>query len=89
MKKLEELSVQEKLRLICGKDAWHTEDFDGALDSVSVSDGPVGLRTMREENGETVTIPAVAFPSVQLLANTWNTELAKGMGEALADECYD
>lgn len=89
MKKLEELSVQEKLRLICGKDAWHTEDFDGALDSVFVSDGPVGLRTVREENGTEMTIPAVAFPSVQLLANTWNTELAKGMGEALADECYD
>ena len=89
MKKLEELSVQEKLRLICGKDAWHTEDFDGKLMQIFVSDGPVGLRTMKEEGGEWTTIPAVAFPSVQVLANTWNTELAQRTGEALADECYD
>lgn len=89
MKKLEELSVQEKLRLICGKDNWHTEDFGGKLESISVSDGPVGLRTMKETDGEWTTIPAVAFPSVEVLANTWNIELAKGMGEALADECYD
>ena len=89
MIKLEELSVQEKLRLICGKDFWHTEDFDGKLPQLSVSDGPVGLRTERQEGGESTTIPAVAFPSVQLLANTWNTQLAKETGEALADECYD
>ena len=61
MKKLEELSVQEKLRLICGKDFWHTEDFDGKLPQLSVSDGPVGLRTERQEGGESTTIPAVAF----------------------------
>ena len=89
MKTLQELTAEQKLRLICGKDAWHTEDFGGELPQIFVSDGPVGLRTMREDRGEWTTIPAVAFPSVQLLANTWNTALARGTGEALADECYD
>lgn len=51
---------------------------------------PVGLRTVRvREDGKEETIPAVAFPSVQVLANTWNTERAKEMGAALADECLD
>lgn len=89
MKTLQALSTDEKLRLICGKDAWHTEDFGGKLPQIFVSDGPVGLRTMKEEQGEWITIPAVAFPSVQMLANTWNKELARETGEALADECYD
>ena len=55
-----------------------------------VSDGPVGLRTEREtEDGKTETIPAVGYPSVQLLANTWSTACAALMGECLADDSLE
>lgn len=42
--KIENLTIREKLRLICGKDYWHTEDFGGKLPSVTMSDGPVGVK---------------------------------------------
>lgn len=90
MKKItvKDLTAEEKLRLICAKGAWYTEDFGGKLPTVCVSDGPVGLRAERfDEKGEKYTVPAVAYPSVQLLANTWNRACAREMGECLADDC--
>ena len=81
-----ELTVEEKLRLICGKDMWHTEDFDGKLPFVSMSDGPVGVRkvvSMRED-GWQIAAPSIAYPAIQTLANTWNEDCAQEMGEALA-----
>ncbi len=92
MKRLtvKDLSVEEKLRLLCSKGFWYTMDFDGKLPSVSVSDGPVGVRAERKnEKGETITLPSVSYPSAQLLANTWNKACAKLMGECLADDCYE
>ena len=41
MKTVKELSAEEKLRLICGKGRWYTEDFGGKLPQIMVSDGPV------------------------------------------------
>ncbi len=78
MKRLtvKDLSVEEKLRLLCSKGFWYTMDFDGKLPSVSVSDGPVGVRAERKnEKGETITLPSVSYPSAQLLSNTWNKAL--------------
>ena len=84
------LTAEEKLRLLCGDGAWHTADLAGKLPKLRVSDGPVGLRTERmNEEGESETIPAVAYPSIQILANTWNLSRAKDMGEALADDCKE
>ena len=68
-----QLTAEEKLRLICGKDCWHTEGLGGKLTELFVSDGPVGLRTVRVvEDSKEETIPAVGYPSVQILANTWS-----------------
>ena len=84
------LTSEQKCRILCGQGAWHTDGLNGKLPQIFMSDGPVGLRTVRvREDGKEETIPAVAFPSVQVLANTWNTERAKEMGAALADECLD
>lgn len=88
--KLSDLTVEEKLRLICGKDAWHTEDFGGKLPAVSMSDGPVGLRTMYQtESGAWETYPAVAYPSMQVLANTWSEDCARLMGECLGEDAAE
>lgn len=87
---VKELTTEEKLRLLCSNGFWYTVDFGGKIPSVAVSDGPVGLRTERKnEKGETVTLPSVSYPSAQSLANSWDTELAKKMGECLADDCYE
>lgn len=87
---VKDLTVQEKLRLICGQDCWHTVSLGGKLPQITVSDGPNGLRTEQtDENGKTYAIPAVAYPSIQLLANTWSTESARTMGACLADDCLE
>lgn len=92
MKKISanDLTAEEKLRLICGQDCWHTVSLGGKLPQIMVSDGPTGLRTEQTgEDGKTFTIPAVVYPSIQLLANTWSTECARVMGACLADDCLE
>ncbi len=85
-----DLTVEEKLRLLCSSGFWFTSDLDGKLPTVCVSDGPVGVRAERiNENGEVYTLPSVSYPSSQSLANTWNEECARLMGECLADDCRE
>ena len=87
---LKKFTLEEKVRLVAGKDTWHTDDLDGKVYKVKVSDGPVGLRTPNlggEWGGK--TIPAVAFPSTQVLSQTWTPALAYKTGELLADECIE
>ncbi len=87
---LKTLSVKEKIKLCIGKDNWHTEDLNGRLYCVTVADGPIGLRVVTYgENGEKITQPAIAYPSIQVLSQAWNKELAYKMGECLADDCIE
>lgn len=87
---VKDLTAEEKLRLICGKGFWNTEDLGGKLPTVTVSDGPLGLRkVVKEETGAEHDKPSLAYPSAQSLANTWNRELAKEMGGCLADDCLE
>lgn len=84
------LTIQEKLRMLCAADRWRTYDCDGKLPSLFVSDGPVGLRTeCVDGNGKTIEMPSVAYPAIQTLANTWNKELARKIGECLADDAIE
>ena len=90
MRSLQELTTEEKLRLICAKGFWNTEDIDGKVPSLSVSDGPVGVRKVAaDENGKQYDLPSVAYPAIQCLANSWSEELARSMGEVLADDCLE
>ena len=87
---VKDLSAEEKLRLICSDGRWHTPDLGGKLPRVAVSDGPIGLRKENiYEDGRVETVPAISYPAVQSLANTWNAECARLMGEALADDCIE
>ena len=46
----------------------------------------MGVR-MPDENGK--DIPSVAYPSLQVLANTWNTDVVRKYAECVADDCLD
>ena len=86
---VKDLTAAEKLRLICSDGFWYTVSLDGKLPQVCVSDGPVGLRKeIRKETG-VETVPATAYPAIQCLANSWNRECARAMGESLADDCIE
>ena len=92
MKTVKELTAEEKLRLICGKDSWHTEDLGGKIPAVTMADGPAGLRIVckRDEvSGKEDSIPAVAYPAVHMLANSWDPAVARKMGECLGDDSLE
>ncbi len=87
---LSKLTIDEKMKLVAGKDFWHTEDFNGKLYMVTVSDGPIGLRKPSIGTAwQSKDIPAIAYPSTEVLAQTWNPELAYKTGECLADDCIE
>ena len=82
------LSAEEKIRLLAGKDEWHTETLEGRLYEVTLTDGPMGVRMPYKNSDGTVSVhPATAFPSSQILAQTWCTELAYETGKMIASEC--
>ena len=87
---VKDLTVEQKLRLICGKDFWHTCDFDGKLPSVRVTDASMGVRMPEVDDswcgGDK---PSVAYPSLQMLANTWDLETVRTFAECVADDCLD
>ena len=89
--KVENLTLDEKLTLLCGKEhTMNIEYFDGKLPKITMSDGPHGLRCVRcDENGKSHAVPATAMPSLGVIANAWNCDLAKLDGEVIADECVE
>ena len=89
-KTLNDLTAEEKLRLICGKDCWHTCDFDGKLPFIRVTDASMGVRMpVDPEQWSSGDKPSVSYPSMQMLANTWNLEIVKTYAECVADDCLD
>ena len=87
MKDFKHLSTEEKLRLICGKDFWHTDDLNGKIPCVKMTDASMGVR-MSNEDGS-VDKPSVSYPSSQMLANTWNLQTVRAYAECVADDCLD
>ena len=85
------ISNSDKVKLVMAKDWWETEDLDGTLGKVKVSDGPVGLRCLAVTDSwaNDSIYPSVAYPCYQMLSQTWNLEMAHKMGRAIADDCID
>lgn len=82
---LKELSIDEKISLLCGKDSWHTENIDRlGLRSITMNDGPHGLRIPLDEGG---SIPATCFPPAATFACSYDNDLIESVGSAIAKEC--
>lgn len=88
---IEKFTDLEKIELVVGKNDWQTNDLGGKLPSIVVSDGPVGLRhiNLNKLPEKYETIKSVAYPSFQVLSQTWDLDLAVEMGSAIADDCID
>lgn len=85
-----DLTLEEKLRLLTGKNTWQTSDLGGKLPSLFLSDGPNGLRKLKNPevpDGNKETVPATAFPSAVTIANSWDVDVAKEVAGAIAQEC--
>ncbi len=80
---LAQLTLEEKVSLLSGANFWETVAIDRlGVPSVKVSDGPNGARGGVTENGPT----AAVFPSGIALGASWNVELVREVGAALAEE---
>ncbi len=83
---IKKLTLEEKLKLLTGRNTWKLETANGKLPSVFLSDGPHGLR-MYDNNGEKKK--ATVMPNLVVLGNTWDTELAFLDGQTIADDCLE
>lgn len=74
-----------------GADFWTNYDLDGQIYKFVVSDGPIGLRQPldRMTTEQHDCIKSVAYPSFQILSQTWNAELAYEMGRSLGNDCIE
>lgn len=84
-----QMTLEEKAALCTGASAWTTTPVERlGIPEMIVSDGPHGVRRVPDIHsmGEK-SLPATCFPTASCLASTWNVDLIRQMGIALAEEC--
>ncbi|MGM0469699.1 MAG: beta-glucosidase [Promethearchaeati archaeon] len=78
---LNKLTLDEKIRLIRGKDFWTTEEIEGLIPKFGMTDGPLGVA--RHSSSK---VKCTRFPATIGLAASWNKKLAFKMGQAMGKE---
>lgn len=85
-----ELTLEEKASLCLGSDFWHTAAVERlGIPAIMVADGPHGLRAQLDEAdhlGLHGSVPATCFPTAAALGSSWDPDLARTVGQALAKE---
>lgn len=88
---LKQLTLEEKARLVTGKDFWHVTGVPRlGIEDIMITDGPHGLRKQAGDSdhvGLNDSVPATCFPTAVAMASSWDLELLGKVGEALAEEC--
>lgn len=86
-----DLSVEEQASLTSGADAWHLQGIESkGIGGYMITDGPHGLRKTAGDTGAidlNHTVPTTCFPPAAGLSSSWNPELIRNVGEAMAEEC--
>ncbi len=86
---ISQMTLEEKAALCTGASAWTTTPVERLnIPEMIVSDGPHGVRRVPDLNSMAIeSLPATCFPTASCLASTWDVDLLRKMGEALAEEC--
>ncbi|KAJ5371233.1 family 3 glycoside hydrolase [Penicillium cataractarum] len=80
---LASLTLEEKASLLAGANFWETMPIPAkGVPAVKMSDGPNGARGAAFANGTT----AACFPAACCVGSTFDVDLAKRIGSALAEE---
>lgn len=80
---ISQMTFEEKVSLLAGKDMWHTVAVERlGIPVVKVTDGPNGARGAEGSTGLT----SACTPCGAALGATWNTELVEQVGKVLAEE---
>ena len=87
---INQMTLEEKARMMSGKNTWETVDFPQyGITSMCLSDGPHGLRRQAgagDHLGLNASLPATCFPTAASVANSWDEQLGEEIGTALAEE---
>ncbi|KAJ9446164.1 Thermostable beta-glucosidase B [Diplonema papillatum] len=84
---LKDLTRQEKVRLLCGKDEWQTHEVERlGIPSMRMTDGAHGVR-LAKDGTPGASVEATAFPVEATMASTWNPKLVQAAAQAIGDEC--
>ena len=90
---VDQLTLDEKTRLVEGGDAWGTTAIPRlGIPSLGVTDGPHGVRRVRESAsgfGIGDNLPSTAFPTAASVAQSWNPRNAERMAVAIGREARD
>ena len=79
---LKQLSLEEKIQILSGYDAWCTNEIKRLnIPSLKMSDGPNGVRG-DGKSGKS----SACFPCAISIGSTWNMELINELGKELAEE---
>ncbi|MCB0011715.1 MAG: glycoside hydrolase family 3 C-terminal domain-containing protein [Anaerolineales bacterium] len=86
---IKQMTLEEKAALCTGASAWTTTPVERlGVPELICSDGPHGVRRVPDVHEMALeSFPATCFPTASCLASTWNMDLIRKMGEALAEEC--
>ncbi len=80
------MTLEEKALLVSGNGWWQTYAIERVgVPSIFMTDGPHGLRKSLVP-GLGKAIPATCFPTASALASSWDVELIREIGVALAQE---
>ncbi|KPI88815.1 putative glycoside hydrolase family 3 [Leptomonas seymouri] len=88
-KVMSELTLEEKISLVGGKNFWCTQAIPrlGVLETV-MCDGPTGLRKSFDmDQVDSGSVPATCFPTAVVLASTWSRAVVERVGRAIGAEC--
>jgi beta-glucosidase len=80
------LSLVQKARLLSGASFWTTAEAPG-VPSAFFADGPHGVRRLAPDVGDIEgAVPATCFPPAVALGGTFDVDLVRRVGGAVADE---
>ena len=84
-----QMTLEEKAALCTGASSWTTSPIERlGVPEMILSDGPHGVRRVPNVHEMALeSLPATCFPTASCLASTWDVDLIRKMGEALAEEC--
>lgn len=85
---INDLSETEMLDLCMGRNVFETETLNGRVPSVRHADASSGIRWAGVNNDKKAE-PSLAYPCLSALGNSWNAELAKRYGAAVASDAKE
>lgn len=93
MKKKEiirQMTLEEKASLMSGENFWVSKKIDRlGIPAISFADGPNGVRSQTDQVdhlGLNPGKPSTCYPTASAVANSWDTDLAETVGQALGEE---